>query len=112
MRTVEFSPKSSGWSGHVVLAVPSYKERIKIAQELGLAKLMEQNEEAKVESITMLIEKVPSFVKEVHLELDGEKYCSLEETDYEYTKEGYELVQEIGLYLMQGISLGKRSSQP
>jgi len=104
-KTFEYAPQSEGWSGKVMLKIPSWKDRAKLAQELGLVKAAEAPMAEKVAIMASAAEKLTEHIESIDVKFGEHEFKTLE--DLGYTKEGSALIMELGMMVIQGISLGK-----
>lgn len=100
----EYKPKAKGWKGSAKIKVPSYKDRIKMAQEMGIGTIANADAGVQLDFMLSAVDRFSDHVSEINLQFGKEKFSSLE--DLGYTKEGSELIMEMGLVLIQGIGLG------
>lgn len=109
MREFDYCPKTEPFKGSVVLKVPSYKERIKLAQEMGVANMKVSGEAmdlgTSLELAGKLIDKMDDFIVSVDLKVGKQKFTSLE--DLQYYSESQALVSELSGVVMKGITLGE-----
>lgn len=109
MKVFKYKVKSEGWSGEVELKVPSYKERMKMLQSMGLKNLQTEDVGTQIEFLGNLIEKLDEAVVSIDVKYGDNSFKSMEEL--EYIQEAQQLRSEIGSVLINGISLGKPSPQ-
>jgi len=109
-KEIAYKPQNQGWSGSVTLKVPTYKDRLKMAQQLGISKDLMNDPDKQMALADTLFSKVEEHVSKVDLKWGDEEFKSLEELGY--FEEGTEVVNELAACLCQGISLGKRSPLP
>jgi len=99
MKTYKYLPeKESGFTGYITLEIPPYKERIQKIQELGL-----NDEKAIVENLGKIVDLVEKSVKEVSLSYGDFEIKSFE--DLGYFSAGVEMINQLGVIVMQGIPL-------
>ena len=109
MKELKYEVKAKGWSGHVMIDMPSYKEKLAILKEVNIkvgaggAVASDDNAMEMVEKLYAKMEKLVKAVDLVHE--GGTEVKSLD--DLGYYAEGQEVIQEIQGVLTQGISLGK-----
>lgn len=109
MKQFIYKVKEKGFSGEIVLDVPSYKEKLAIIKSLNMKVSKDGIEEASVDPMEMaekLFETMEKYVKKVDLEYAGEKFSSVDELGY--YEVGQKVIQEIQHVLTNGMALGKK----
>ena len=99
--------KAEGWSGSYELKMPTMVERLKYAKEVDLEMIEKTDAKDKIEAIIMLLEVAATHVVSVDLKFEDTEVKSFEEI--QIYQEGMAIAMEIGVILMQGLSLGKTS---
>lgn len=114
MKVFKHKPSNPGFQGYVEVKIPSYRERITMAQEMGLSSMKDANVEAQLQGVLGLLDKISEHVVSVDLKWneDGHEEVFTSLADLEYFAEGVALTNEIGALLVQGISLGKKLEVP
>lgn len=99
MKEYKLEPKTKGVSGHVLLSLPSYLERLKMLKEAGV----NQGEvsASEMDTVIVLMEKIPQFVKEIKVTIDGDKIESFD--DLGMYQLGTQVINEIMGVLAGGI---------
>ena len=108
MKEIEYKVKSEGFSGSIILNLPSYKEKLAILKELKIkvgADGASAAEQDGMELVEKLYAKLESMVKSVDLKYDEVEFKSLD--DLGYYAEGQLVVSELQNLLTSGVSLGK-----
>jgi len=101
MKVFKWHPaEDSGFTGKVEVEIPNYKERISIMQEMGI------KDEASVglETGSKVIELVEKQVKSVDLSYGDEVFKDLDSLGY--SREGMDVINQLGNVIMGGIPLG------
>ena len=101
MKTFDYKPQNESFEGIVKVDLPTYKERIDLVKQIG-TDITEANAINKAGDILKLVEKHVVSVDLTHA--NGAKFKSLD--DLGYYKEGSEIVNELGMVVLNGIPLG------
>jgi hypothetical protein len=103
MKEIKFKPTVEGMSGEVVLLVPMYKERAAYLKEMSKLKSGDEVDGAALAGFLydLAVKHVVSF----NVSFDGMSFDKIDEL--EYYKEGSEFIQQVGLAVVTGVSLGK-----
>lgn len=94
------------FSGHVVIDVPTYKERISLVKAMEFkanekGELVENDSFSKAEFLVGLAEK---HLKKIDVKnKEGVKFTSFEDLNYE--KDGADLINRIGAMVLEGVKL-------
>lgn len=117
---LKFEPKTEGFSGYLMIAIPSFVEKMTLMKSLGLEIKRVEHEDGKdsfeidqknfesidmLEKLAMIYEVVLPRIKKVDL-----KYGDKVVNDVEYLKyydECIPVLSEVFAFLCQGLSLGK-----
>lgn len=104
MKEFDYVPKK--FAGKVRLKIPSYRDRMKLAQEMSVPKSEGGIDiSAGAKAAEKLLDKLSELIVSIDVEYKGEKFTSLE--DLEYYEEGNELIGELGHVVLNGLSLGE-----
>lgn len=117
MREIKFEPKTIGFTGSMVVKVPSVIEKLRLMKEMGLSVNSEgQVDLKKLEEIghlgmaEIMMSKVMPFISSVDLvyQADGIEPAPVKEvSDLEMYNECMPILAEVFHFLCQGLSLGK-----
>lgn len=107
MKQLEFIPKTEGFSGSIVLEIPSYKEKLAILKEVGVkvGKDGVDSGSDPMELVGKLYAEMEKRVKSVNLKYGEVEFKSLD--DLGYYAESQAVIQELQAILTGGMSLGK-----
>lgn len=75
MKEYLFKPDSEHVKGEILIKVPSFSERLKIAKEAGI----KSGEEPDLDKIADMYDSMGKYVLKVDCKVDGEKVTSLDE---------------------------------
>lgn len=110
MRLHKYLPTTEGFTGHLMIKIPTFMERMDFLKEMGLDISSEGTEikadvKMSLDLIRMMYSKVLDLVQEVHL-----KYGDTEikdKDDLQVYEECLPLIMEVAEVLKNGLSLGK-----
>lgn len=107
MKQLEFIPKTEGFTGSIVIDVPSYKEKLAILKEVGIkvSKDGVDNGSDPMELVEKLYAKMEGLVKSVDLKYGEVEFKCLD--DLGYYAESQAVIQELQAVLTGGMALGK-----
>lgn len=92
-----------GMRGHVTLAVPSMKERLKLLKESGLTG---KAEDASLDTLIDMMDNVSVFVKSIDLKYEQYEFKDIESLGY--YDFGMAAYNEIAGVILNGIPAGKK----
>jgi hypothetical protein len=89
-------------SGHVIVKVPSMKERLKLLKDAGVN---DKNSELGMDLVIQMMDRVSEFVKSAEIKVGDQKFSDLEAIGhYAFAME---IFQQVSAVIMNGIPLGK-----
>ena len=104
MLEYRFEPKSvEGMTGHVIVLVPSVKQRLLLSKEVAAKS---DSETGDIDRIINIFDKVPQYIKEIDLDINGMKFKDLDSLGY--YDFGMTVCVEIAKTILDGIQLGKK----
>jgi len=102
MLEYKYIPSSEEITGHMIIRVPSVKERLTLIKEAGI-NAKGANE---MDTMVKLMDKVNDYVKEMDItkgDVNCKDFDSLSHYDF-----GMEIINEVSTILMSGIPTGKK----
>lgn len=112
MREFTFVPTTAGFTGTMTINVPTYSEKLGLMKELGLnftkegeINLAEVEERGYLSMMEIALSKVNGYIKDAKLKF-GDK--EINKDDLEYYEECMPLIMEVFMFLVKGLSLGKK----
>lgn len=112
MKEFTLVPTTDGFTGNMVISVPTYSAKLSLLKELGLkvsqdgtVNMQGIEEKGLLSVMEVAIAKVMPMIKSVDLKF-GEAVVSKE--DLEYYEECMPLMMEVFMILVKGLSLGKK----
>lgn len=108
MKEITYVPKTEGFSGEILLNVPSYKERMALLKGLGVKMGPDgaTSMDDQLEMAEKMLAKFSTLVLKVDLKYEDQVFTDIEELSY--YKEGQDVIQELQGVLTNGLTLGKR----
>ena len=103
MKEFKFLPKVDGVTGHVLLKVPGYMERMKIAQKAGISS--EGNID--IDKVMALMGEMQKYILSVDIKVGTEKCTDIE--DLGMYQAGVECINACVAVLSGGIPTPKKS---
>lgn len=107
MKEIKHEIKRDGLSGHVVIKIPTFKERLTIFKNAGVTG-MANLEEAGLDLFMKSYDEIEKLVVSLDIKCGDHTFTSLEE--FSYYAEFQELLAELTTLFFGGIGLGEKKS--
>lgn len=105
MKTFKVAVEKESFKGHCEVEIPGFLERAAYIKQIADMKNGDEVDGSRL--LVFLYDVFKRHVKAMHFEThDGERFDSIEE--FEYFVESSEVIQEVAMYVCQGIRLGKK----